>query len=252
MSLGEKVILITGAAQGFGRAIALECARSGAAVIACDLDDCTASLKLIEAEGATALGLSFDITDYSACADAIEQALAKFDRLDGLVNCGALYGALNMGPFESIDPDEWDLAMKVNVRGTWQMCKAVTPCMRAAKNGSIVNISSNSALFGPALMCHYVASKAAVIGLTRTIASELGPDNIRVNAVCPGPMNTEGSAKAAGDNLQAMLESSPRPRLNYPFMEPEQVTGTIKFLLSDDSTMMTGQILTSDAGMTTL
>jgi len=251
MNLKGKVIMITGAAQGFGRAIALDCARDQATIVACDLDNCDETVKLVEAQGAKALGISFDITDAAACVTAAENAVKAFGHIDGLVNNGALYGALHFAPFEYIDPDEWDLVMKVNVKGTWNMCKAVAPHMRKAGKGSIVNVSSNSALFGPAMMCHYVTSKAAVIGLSRNLASELGPSNIRVNSVCPGGMNTPGSIKVAGDNLQAMLDASPKARIKA-FMEPEEVTGTIKFLVSDDSTVMTGQILTSDGGMTTL
>jgi len=251
MNLEEKVVMITGAAQGFGRCIALDCARDKATIVACDLDNCDETVALIKAEGGRAIGLSFDITDMAACTDAAEKTAEMFGQIDALVNNGALYGALHFAPFELIDEGEWDLVMKVNVKGTWNMCKAVTPHMRAAGKGSIVNISSNSALMGPAMMCHYVVSKAAVVGLSRNLATELGPSNIRVNSVCPGGMNTPGSLKVAGDNLEAMLEASPKARLKQ-FMEPEEVTGTIKFLVSDDSTMMTGQILTTDGGMTTL
>ena len=251
MNLKGKVIMITGAAQGFGRCIALDCASDGATIVACDLDNCDETVSLIEEAGGKATGISFDITDANACVAAVDQAVSTYGRVDGLINNGALYGALHFAPFELIDPGEWDLVMKVNVKGTWNMCKAVTPHMRENKAGSIVNISSNSALMGPAMMCHYVVSKAAVIGLTRNIATELGPDNIRVNSVCPGGMNTPGSIKVAGDNLQAMLDASPKARMKQ-FMEPEEVTGTVKFLVSDDSSMMTGQILTTDGGMTTL
>lgn len=251
MNLKGKVIMITGAAQGFGRSIALDCAGDGATIVACDLDPCDETVRLVKATGASAIAISFDITDAAACAKAAEQAVKTYGHIDGLVNNGALYGALHFAPFDMIDPDEWDLVMRVNVKGTWNMSKAVTPHMRAAGKGSIVNISSNSALFGPAMMCHYVTSKAAVIGLSRNLASELGPSNIRVNAVCPGGMNTPGSIKVAGDNLQAMLEAAPKARMKQ-FMEPEEVTGTVKFLVSDDSTVMTGQILTADGGMTTL
>ena len=251
MDLQGKVIMITGAAQGFGRAIALDCARDKATIVACDLDSCDETVKFVQDTGATAVGISFDVTDAAACADASGTVMNDFGQIDGLVNNGALYGVLNFGPFETIDPDEWDRVMNVNVKGIWNMCKAVAPHMRTAGKGSIVNISSNSALFGSAMMCHYVTSKAAVIGLSRNLATELGSSNVRVNSVCPGGMNTPGSIKVAGDNLEAMLAASPASRIKA-FLEPEEVTGTIKFLLSDDSPMMTGQILTSDGGMTTL
>lgn len=251
MNLQGKVVIITGAAQGFGRAIALDCARDEATIVACDLDSCDETVELIKAEGARTIGLSFDITDAAACVDAADRTVNEYGRIDSLVNNAALYGTLHLAPFEHIDSDEWDRVMKVNVKGAWNMCKAAVPHMRAAGKGSIVNISSNAALTGPAMMCHYVTSKAALIGLTRNLATELGPHNIRVNSVCPGGMNTPGSIKVAGDNLQTMLDAAPPARLKA-FMEPEEVTGTIKFLVSDDSLVMTGQILTSDGGMTTL
>jgi len=250
MSLQGKVVLITGAAQGFGQVIALSCARSGAAVIACDLESCEETVKAVEAEGSKALALSFDVTDYSACAAAVEQAVEVFGRIDALVNNGALYGSLHIAPFEHVDPDEWDLVMKVNVKGVWHMCKAVAPHMRAAKKGSIVNISSNSALIGPPMICHYVTSKAALFGLTRSLATELGADNIRVNSVCPGAMNTAGSHKIAGEHLMEMVEATPA-RLKT-FLEPEDVVGTVKFLISDHSGIMTGQTLAADGGVASL
>jgi len=248
MSLQDKTIVVTGAAQGFGRTIVLECARNNAAIVACDIDSCDETVELARAEGARAIGTSFDVTDYDACASAVEQTIAQFGKIDGLVNNGALYGSLNLAPFELVDPDEWDLAMKVNVKGPWHMCKAAAPHMRSAKSGSIVNISSNSALMGPPLMCHYITSKAALIGLTRSLATELGGDGIRVNAVCPGGMDTPGSTKVAGDRLRELVEAHPT-RLKS-FLDPEEVVGTVKYLLSDDSLVTTCQVLTPDGGMT--
>jgi NAD(P)-dependent dehydrogenase (short-subunit alcohol dehydrogenase family) len=248
MSLQDKAIIITGAAQGFGRTIALECARNKAKVIACDLTNCDETVALVQAEGVQAMGLSFDVTDYQACASAVEQAVSQFGTIDGLVNNGGLYGSLTLAPFELVDPDEWDLVMKVNVKGPWHMCKAVAPHMRSAKSGSIVNISSNSVMVGAPLMCHYVASKAALIGMTRNLATELGPDQVRANAVCPGAMDTPGSSKVAGDNLKELVEAHPA-RIKS-FLAPEEVVGTVKFLLSDDSRVTTGQVLTPDGGMT--
>lgn len=250
MSLQGKTIAITGAAQGFGRTIALECARAGARVVAFDLDSCDETVRLLQAEGTEAMGMSFDVTDFEACEAAVKKAVETYGVIDGLVNNGALYGSLNLGPFEQLDSDEWDLVMKVNVKGIWHMCKAASPHMRKAGHGSIVNISSNSALFGPPMMCHYITSKAAVIGLTRSLATEMGPDNIRVNTVCPGAMDTAGSSRIAGDKLKELVEAQSY-RLK-PFLQPEEVAGTVKFLLSDDSSVMTGQILTSDGGTTTL
>lgn len=250
MTLKDKVVFVTGAAQGFGRGIALTCAKAGATLVVADIDTCQDTLAAVREFGNDALALSFDLTDDAACVDAIEQAVQQFGRIDGLVNNGALYGALQLAPFEQLDSGEWDRVMAVNVKGVWHMSKAVAPYMRQARSGSIVNISSNSAQIGPPFMCHYATSKAAVIGLSRSLATELGGDNIRVNAVCPGPINTRGTQKVAGDNLQAMLDAVPRARTKVVH-EPEEIAGTVVFLLSDASVAMTGQTLTADGGMTT-
>jgi NAD(P)-dependent dehydrogenase (short-subunit alcohol dehydrogenase family) len=247
MSLEGKVIIVTGAAQGFGRAIALDLAGSKGTLVMCDIANCDESLALVRETGADGMALSFDVTDYSACEAAVKQVVDKYGKVDALVNNGGLYGSLHLGPFEALDSDEWDLVMKVNVKGPWHMCKAVSPHMRAAKQGSIVNIASNSALIGAPFMAHYVASKAALIGLTRTLATELGPDNVRVNALTPGAMNTPGSHKVAGDQLQELVERTPA-RLKT-FLEPEDVTGTVKFLVSDHSAVMTGQVVNCDGGL---
>jgi NAD(P)-dependent dehydrogenase (short-subunit alcohol dehydrogenase family) len=250
MSLNEKVILITGAAQGFGRVIAQECARNGATIIACDINNCDETVKLVKAEGVKAIGLSFDVTDYDSCKAAVDQSVKELGRVDGLVNNGGVFGSLTLAPFNHIDADEWDLVMRVNLKGTWHMCKAVTPYMQAAGKGSIVNISSNTVQVGPPMMSHYVASKAAIIGLTRCLATELGQDNIRVNSVCPGVMDTAGSKKCTGDNLKILVEANPG-RLKT-FLDPVEVAGTIKFLISDDSLVMTGQTLAPDGGLVML
>lgn len=247
MSLEGKVIVVTGAAQGFGRAICLDLARSKGTIIACDLDNCDETIGLVRKEGSDGMALSFDVTVYPACENAIAQVNEKFGKIDALVNNGGLYGSLQLGPFETLDPDEWDLVMKVNVKGPWHMCKAVSASMRAARQGSIVNISSASFLTGAPFMAHYVASKAALIGLTRTLSSELGADNIRVNAVTPGPMNTPGSHKVAGDRLMELVERT-SARLKG-LLEPEDVTGTVKFLVSDHSAAMTGQVVNCDGGL---
>ena len=250
MILSGKVVFVTGAAQGFGRQIAIDCASDGATVIASDLDSCDETIGLVTALGGDGLSLSVDVTDYASCTRGVAAAMAKFGRVDALVNNAGLYGSLHLGPFEIIDGDEWDLCMKVNIKGAWHMARAVAPVMRKNGVGSIVNIASTTALMGQAMMAHYATSKAGLIGLSRVLASELGPDNIRVNAVCPGAMDTPGTRKVTGPHLAQMLESAPKARFKA-VLEPDEVSGTIKFLVSDASRLITGQSIVVDGGVVT-
>ena len=129
--------------------------------------------------------MTLDVTNLDSCNSMMQKAVEKFGTIDVIVNNAALYGALKSSRFEDIDPNQWDKAMNVNVKGLWNCCKAVSPIMRKNKNGSIINIASLAAKFGMPYAADYATSKAAVIGLTRVMAREMGKDNIRVNAVAP-------------------------------------------------------------------
>src|SRR3984885_9967853 len=212
MSVAGKTIAITGAARGLGQEFARHLAAAGANIVVGDLNDCTATLDLIAAAGGRGVAVSLDVTDAASAQAMVEAGLAAFARLDGLINNAALYGALHGGRFEAIAEAEWDACMTVNVKGIWNCCKAAVPAMRqsialGADGGSIVNIASLAATYGMPYGLHYTTSKAAVIGLTRGLARELGRDRIRVNALAPSAVVTEGTAEFFGDKLERALDT---------------------------------------------
>ena len=193
MTVAGKTIAITGAARGLGQEFARHLAAAGANLVVGDLNDCGGTVALVEAAGGKAVATKLNVTDAASARTMVDAGLAAFGRLDGLVNNAALYGALHGGRFEVIAEDEWDACMAVNVKGIWNCCKAAVPAMRKA-GGSIVNIASLAATYGMPYGLHYTASKAAVIGLTRGLARELGRDGIRVNALAPSAVLTEGTS----------------------------------------------------------
>jgi p-cumic alcohol dehydrogenase len=177
----------------------------------------------------------------------IDAGLAVFGRIDGLVNNAALYGALKGGRFETIDEAEWDACMAVNVKGIWNCCRAAVPAMRQ-EGGSIVNIASLAATYGMPYGLHYTASKAAVIGLTRGLARELGRDRIRVNALAPSAVLTEGTSEFFGDKLDRALQAVKAGQTIQRNLVPGDLTGTVAWLLSDESGFVTGQTIAVDGG----
>ncbi|HIF08878.1 MAG TPA: SDR family NAD(P)-dependent oxidoreductase, partial [Sneathiellales bacterium] len=183
--LDGKVAIITGAARGLGQEFAVRLAAEGACVVATDVRDCDETVGQVTNAGGRALGLRQDVTDMDSCQAAADKAIAEFGRIDILVNNAALYGGLKGGRFDSLDPDEWNRTMDVNVTGIWQCCKTVVPAMREVGGGGIINITSLAAVYGLAYALHYTVSKAAVIGITRGLARELGRDWIRVNSIDP-------------------------------------------------------------------
>jgi 3-oxoacyl-[acyl-carrier protein] reductase len=176
MSVADKVVLITGAARGLGFEYARFLGEAGAHVVAGDILDCSAA---VHAAGSGAVGVTLDVTDVASADSMVELAMERFGRIDALINNAALYGALRGGRFNQIAEADWDAAMAVNVKGIWNCCKAVVPAMRQSGGGSIINIASLAATYGMPFALHYTTSKAAVIGLTRGLARELGRDNIR-------------------------------------------------------------------------
>jgi 3-oxoacyl-[acyl-carrier protein] reductase len=246
--LDGKVVLVTGAARGLGRQYCETLAEAGAAVVGVDLSDCADTVGSVTDSGGSALGLVVDVTDAQSCRDGVARALERFGRLDGLVNNAALYATLTSGPFDRIPEEEWDAAMSVNVTGIWNVCRAAVPAMREAGGGSIVNISSLAAVYGLPNALHYTTSKAAVIGLTRGLARELGRHWIRVNAVAPSAVETEGTREFFGDNHDHALDVIAKQQSLRRTLEPSDVAGTIVYLVSDSSRFVTGQTLMVDGG----
>ena len=246
--LDDKVVLVTGAARGLGRAYCIAAAAEGARVVAGDLADCDETVAAVAADGGEALGLRLDVTDRSSCAQAVAAAVERFGGLDGLVNNAALYAGLHSGPFDQIDPEEWDAAMRVNVTGTFHMCRSAVGPMRERHTASIVNISSLAAVYGLPHALHYTTSKAAVIGLTRGLARELGRHWIRVNAIAPSAVLTEGTDAFMADKRDRALESIAQQQALRRNLEPSDVAGTVVHLLSDESRFVTAQTLMVDGG----
>src|ERR1700687_5860319 len=253
MDVRDKVVAITGAARGLGQEFARSLAAAGARVIAADINDCAATLELVAAAGGKGIAARLDVTDAGSAHTMVEAGLQAFGRVDALINNAALYGALHGGRFDAIDETEWDAAMAVNVKGIWNCCKAAVPAMRqsivqGAGGGSIVNIASLAATYGMPYGLHYTTSKAAVIGLTRGLARELGRDRIRVNALAPSAVITEGTAEFFGDKLDRALATIKASQTIQRNLVPADLVGTVMWLVSDDSGFVTGQTIAVDGG----
>jgi p-cumic alcohol dehydrogenase len=245
MNVAEKVVLITGAARGLGFEYARSLGRAGARIVAADVLDCGPAA---EAAGNGALSVRLDVSDITSADSMVELAIEKFGRVDALINNAALYGSLRGGRFNQIAETDWDAAMAVNVKGIWNCCKAAVPAMRQSGGGSIINIASLAATYGMPFALHYTTSKAAVIGLTRGLARELGRDNIRVNALAPSAVMTEGTAEFFGDRLDRGLEVIRTGQSIQRTLEPADLTGTVAWLISEGSCFVTGQTIAVDGG----
>jgi 3-oxoacyl-[acyl-carrier protein] reductase len=248
MNIDGKVILITGAARGIGQEYARYLGGLGARIVAGDINDCTATVELVTAAGGKAIGLHVDVASAASTAAMAKATLDAFGRIDALVNNAALFGALKGGRFDQIDEQQWDQAMAVNVKGIWNCCKAVVPAMRQAGGGSIVNIASLAATYGMPYGLHYTTSKAAVIGLTRALARELGRDNIRVNALAPSAVVTEGAREFFAEKADKALETIRQGQAIARNLAPSDLTGTVHWLVSDASSLVTGQTIAVDGG----
>src|SRR5580692_11261745 len=247
MSVAGKTIAITGAARGLGQEFARHLAAQGAAIVAGDVNDCAATIELVKSAGGDGIAVRLDVTDPASAQAMVAAGVEAFGGLHGLVNNAALYGALHGGRFDAIAEAEWDACMAVNVKGIWNCCKAAVPTMRK-DGGSIVNIASLAATYGMPYGLHYTASKAAVIGLTRGLARELGRDRIRVNALAPSAVLTEGTSEFFGDKLDRALQAVKAAQTIQRNLVPGDLTGTMAWLLSDDSAFITGQTIAVDGG----
>lgn len=247
MGLCGKVIVITGAARGLGQEYAKSFAADGAKVVAADIADCTATLDLMNRMGGEGIAVKMDVTDMTSVDSMAAAAFKAFGTIDGLVNNAALYGALKPGRFDTLSEEDWNATMAVNVTGIWKCCKAVVPVMRK-RGGSIVNVASLAGVYGAPLFLHYTTSKAAVVGMTRGLARELGRDNIRVNAIAPSGVHTEATMEFFGDKYDKAAEQMRRGQTIQRTLEPADLVGTVSYLLSDASSFVTGQTIMADGG----
>ena len=247
-AMTDKVAIVTGAARGLGRAYAEALAREGAAVVAGDVRDCADTVGAIVKAGGKATAVALDVAKLDSCKEMAATAIAQYGRIDALVNNAALYANLKGGRFDQLDEGQWDRVMDVNVKGVWNCCKAVAPTMRAQKSGSIINISSLAPVYGLVYALDYSVSKGAVIAMTRSLARELGRDFIRVNAVAPSAVMTEGTVEFFGDKLEKAKQVIAAGQSLQRNLETGDLTGTIVYLASDASKFVTGQTIMVDGG----
>jgi NAD(P)-dependent dehydrogenase (short-subunit alcohol dehydrogenase family) len=245
--LKGKVAIVTGAGAGIGRALATRLAQDGAAVVVADLANYdSAAAEIAQRAQIKALGLRVDVSDEKDVERMAAETVKAFGRIDVLVNNAAVFSVLKLKPFEEIDVAEWRRVMDVNVMGVWLCSRACAPHMRKAGGGRIINLASGAPLKGVPFFLHYIASKGAVIAMTRGLARELGKDGITVNSLAPGFTLSE-NLLGKEDHMKAGVVT--RGTRAIPRDEkPEDLVGTVSFLAGADSAFMTGQTLVVDGG----
>src|SRR5690349_16791384 len=242
--LEGRVAIVTGGGHGIGKAYARRLADEGAAVVIAELDGAAGERVATEVGG---LAVRTDVADEASCQEMARRALERYGRIDVLVNNAAIFATIPMSraPFDQVDPAEWDRMMAVNLRGTWLACRAVVPQMRKQRYGKIINISSSTAIKGSASRIHYVTTQAGIIGFTRTLAMEVGKDNICVNCIAPGSTLSEENADEA---LVKYRQAAAATRALQRMERPEDLVGAVAFFASSDSDFITGQTLVVDGG----
>jgi 3-oxoacyl-[acyl-carrier protein] reductase len=244
MKLKDRVAIVTGGARGIGKAIVLTFVREGARVVLVDVDQKSleASKEEIEKMGGEALTISCDITKSSEVNEMVNQVQKTFGRIDILVNNA---GIIRRGTIDSVTEEEWDRVIEVNLKGTFNCCKAVSEIMKSQGYGKIVNISSIAGKMGDITSAPgYGPSKAGIDALTKTLARQLASYGINVNAVSPHAIETEMSAQWSEERRKEIIASIPLGRLG----KPEDVAEAVLFLVSEDASFITGEILDVNGG----
>jgi 3-oxoacyl-[acyl-carrier protein] reductase len=247
--LAGRVAIVTGSGHGIGKAYALRLAAEGAKAVVADIDGDGAAAVCAElrAAGNDAIAVATDVATAAGTGEMARRAIEAFGRIDILVNNAAMFSRVPMSriPFDEITEDEWDRLMSVNVRGMWLACRAVVPHMKERGYGKIVNIGSSTVWERTGTRIHYVTSKAAVVGFTRTLATELGKFNIGVNCIAPGSTLSE---EEPTDAVIAMRTGATAARAFKRVQRPEDLAGAVAFFASPDSDFITGQTLVVDGG----
>ncbi len=244
MSLQGKVAIVTGASRGIGRAIALGLAKEGADVVvaATTFENADKVAGEIEQLGRKALAFALNVTEIGECEALVKTALEEFSKIDILVNNA---GITSDNLLVRMKEEEWDKVLDVNLKGAFNCIRASTKTLMKQRAGKIVNISSVVGIIGNAGQANYCASKAGVIGLTKSVAKELASRNIQVNAVAPGYIETDMTKDLQGDVRQTLVNAIPLGRIGTP----EDVAALVSFLASKNADYITGQIITVDGGM---
>src|SRR5262245_25389202 len=247
--LKDRVVIVTGAGQGIGRVFAKSFAKAGARAVIAELNEKKAaavSNEILKA-GGQALAVTTDVADEASIAEMVEVVEDEFGRIDVLINNAGIFSTLEMRPFDQIPLAEWERVLRVNLTGPFLCARAVLPAMRRAKWGRIINVASGAVRLGRPNYLHYIATKAALAGMSLSMARELGPDNITVNAILPGATFTEIERKtvtpAQKERIIAM-QCVPRAEV------PEDLVGAVLFLASEASAFVTGQSINLDGGVT--
>lgn len=247
MKFNKKVAIVTGAQTGIGRAIAERLAAEGAAVMLADIADAEPVAEALRQGGARALAARTDVADEASVAAMVEATLSAFGRADVLVNNAAIASSIELRSFESITVEQWRRMQDVNAMGPFLCTRALAPQMRRQQYGRVVNITSGTAFKGAPFMLDYVASKGALMTMTRALARELGNDFITVNGVSPGYTLSEGNlANEAflAQYREAAIQTRSLPRDGWP----ADIVGAVAFLASEDAAFITGQIVAVDGG----
>jgi NAD(P)-dependent dehydrogenase (short-subunit alcohol dehydrogenase family) len=242
-SLDGKVALVTGAAQGIGRALADGLAADGARIVVADLRGAEEAAGSFEG----GLGLTADVSSEEDVRRLVEATVAECGGIDVLVNNAGLYASLEMRPFDQIPLEEWRQVMDVNVASMFLMAREVVPVMRARGGGRIVNISSGTPFRGVPFLLHYVTSKGAIVAFTRALAKELGKDGILVNCVAPGFTMSAG-VEAHPEVIEKLRDVSIGARTIQRDQLPEDVVGAVVYLCGPGSAFVTGQTIVIDGG----
>ncbi len=247
MDLKNSVIIVTGGGAGIGKIYSKNLSKMGAKVVVADLDEngAESTREEIVKNGGVAIAIKTDVSDEGSTRNMAKKAYEEFGRIDALINNAAIYAKLGSKKLiEDITTSEFDKVFAVNVKGVWLCIQAVLKYMKET-GGSIINISSTVALAGTVGFPHYVASKSAVVGLTKSLARELGKYNIRVNAIAPGLVTNEATLVL---NDKKYVSTAATVRSLSREQTPDDLIGPVMFLLSDESGFVTGQTIVVDGG----
>jgi NAD(P)-dependent dehydrogenase (short-subunit alcohol dehydrogenase family) len=244
-SLDGKVAVVTGAAQGIGRAIADGLAREGARIVVADLRGAEEAASSYEG----GVGVTVDVSKEDEVQRLVDEAVAHSGGIDILVNNAGLYASLEMRPFDQIPLHEWRQVMDVNVASMFLTARAVVPVMRARGGGRIVNISSGTPFRGVPFLLHYVTSKGAIVAFTRALAKEVGKDRVLVNCVAPGFTMSAG-VEAHPEVIEKLRDVSVAARTIQRDQVPEDVVGAVVYFCGPGSDFVTGQTIVIDGGQT--